>query len=239
MPRGPQLRVVSYNVHGLRGPRPALLALLRRLAPDVLVLQETPRWRWRHHGAALAHSLGLVVAAGGLPAVGNLILADLRVTVKESWAVRFPLTPGRHLRGAAFARCLVAGSPVLVVGSHLSTDPAERPRQARALAAELAANESDPAVLAVDVNDEPGSPTWQTLTGSLVDCASAAGPPGAPGVVGGSGPAPTFPADGPRRRIDAIFADPRLTVLDHRVVNLPEARRASDHLPVLAELRLS
>lgn len=238
MPRGPQLRVVSYNVHGLRGPRPALLALLRRLAPDVLVLQETPRWRWRHHGAALAHSLGLVVAAGGLPAVGNLILADLRVTVKESWAVRFPLTPGRHLRGAAFARCLVAGSPVLLVGSHLSTDPAERPGQAHQLAAEIAAAGDDPVVLAADVNDEPGSPTWTELTGALVDCGVAAGPPGAPGSAAGSGPAPTFPAAGPRRRIDAVFADPRLTVLRHEVVDTPQTREASDHLPVLVDLRL-
>ncbi len=44
--------------------------------------------------------------------------------------MRFPLTPGRHLRGAAYADCRVGDARFTLAGSHLSTDPAERPAQA-------------------------------------------------------------------------------------------------------------
>jgi endonuclease/exonuclease/phosphatase family metal-dependent hydrolase len=244
---GRQLRVVSYNVHGLRDDRAALVRLLRELAPDVLVLQEAPRrLRWRQRCAALAHSLDLVVAVGGMPALGNLILTDLRVTVKQTWSVRFPLTPGRHLRGAAIARCLIAGAPLLVAGSHLSIDPVERPAQARRLAATLAelAEPAEPVVLGADVNDQPGSPTWAALTGAA-QAEPATGDPTAPAGVGAlvdtAGAAagvPTFGGPTARRCIDAVFADPRLRVHAHRVVDTPLARRASDHLPVVADLEL-
>ena len=42
----------------------------------------------------------------------------------------------------------------------------------------------------------------------------------------------------PDRRIDAVLVDPRITVTAYRVVDLAAARRASDHLPVVADLTL-
>lgn len=227
---GTSLRVVSYNVHSLRGDRAAMVEVVRGLAPDVLVLQEAPRrfW-WRQKCAALARRSGLVVAGGGQPALGNLILTDLRVRVDRTWCVRFPLTPGRHLRGAVFARCTVAGAPFVVVGSHLSTDPVERPAQARLLRQQLVTVD-DPVVVGADLNDEPGGEAWKALTGGLVD----------PGLVDpvAQRTQPTFPCADPRRRIDAVLADPRLKTASYQVVDTPTARRASDHLPVLAELVL-
>lgn len=229
-PAGVDLRVVSYNVHTLRDDRAALIQVVRELAPDVLLLQEAPRrFRWRQHCAALARSFGLVVAVGGLPAVGNLILTDLRVQVRQTWCIRFPLTPGRHLRGAAFARCSLAGAgggsvDFAVAGSHLATWPPERPGQARSLARALA-ELPEPVVVGVDLNDEPGSPTWQALADGRVD-------PGAEAA------ATTFSCTAPRRRIDAIFVDPRFRVRSYQVVDTPAARRASDHFPVVADLRL-
>jgi endonuclease/exonuclease/phosphatase family metal-dependent hydrolase len=188
----------------------------------VLLLQEAPRrFRWRPRCAALARRFGLVVAVGGMPALGNLILTDLRVQVRQTWCVRFPLTPGRHLRGAAFALCTVGGVEFVVAGSHLATFAPEWPNQARLLADGLA----DPVVLGADVNDQPGSPTWQALAGGRLD-------PGAPAAV------PTYSCTDPRRRIDAIFVDRRIEVLGYQVVDTPAARRASDHLPVVADLRL-
>jgi endonuclease/exonuclease/phosphatase family metal-dependent hydrolase len=223
----PGLRVVSYNLHSLRDDRRALVATVRELAPDVILLQEAPRrFRWRARCAALAHDLGLVVAAGGSPAVGNLILTDLRVAVRHTRTVRFRLTPGRHLRGAALAWCEVGRSRFVAVGSHLSTDSAERPHQARQLADEVTGLDA-PVVLGADVNDVPGSAAWQALTRVLAD--AGAGPSARPA---------TFPSRAPARRIDAIFVDAGVIVDTCRVVDTPEARRASDHLPVLAELRL-
>jgi endonuclease/exonuclease/phosphatase family metal-dependent hydrolase len=225
----PVLRVVSYNVRGMRDDRAALARTVRDLAPDVVVVQEAPRHvRWRVRSAALARGFGVVVAAGGAPALGNLILTDLRVRVVDTWCVRFPLTPGRHLRGAAFARCELAGVRFVVAGSHLSTDPDERPLQAARLAAAVSqAGAEAPVVLGADLNDEPESLTWKAVTEILVDPA------------GDSPGAPTFPASAPRRRLDAVLVDPRVSVRSYRVVDSPPARRASDHLPVVADLWLT
>src|SRR5689334_3091678 len=148
---GARLRVVSYNVHGLKDDRAALIEVVRDLAPDVLIVQEAPRrFRWRHKCAALADDVGMVVAAGGMPALGNLLLVTLRVRVHDSWCLRYPLTPGRHMRGAVFARCSVLGARFVLSGSHLATDPVERPAQAAAWKSALAAIE-EPLIAAGDL----------------------------------------------------------------------------------------
>ena len=153
---GVPLRVLSYNVHGLKDDRAALTGLVRDLAPDVVIVQEAPRrFRWRHKCAALADDFGMVVAAGGLPSLGNLLLVSLRVRVHETWCLRYPLTPGRHLRGAAFARGSVRGATFTVSGSHLATDPVERPAQAARWKDELSRIEG-PAIAGGDLNEGPG-----------------------------------------------------------------------------------
>lgn len=223
-----RLRVLSYNVHGQRDDRAALSAVVRAARPDVVMVQEAPRrFRWRHKCAALAEAFGLVVAAGGLPGLGNLLLTDLRVRVHTTWCQRFPLTPGRHMRGAVFAECSVSSSRFVVVGSHLATDPAERPTQAALLKEEMGRVRS-PLILGADLNETAGGAAWRTVADGLIDSAAAVG----------RGDVCTFPCTDPRRRIDAIFVDPRITVLDCDVIDTPQARRASDHLPVLADLLL-
>ncbi|MEU3456463.1 endonuclease/exonuclease/phosphatase family protein [Micromonospora sp. NPDC006766] len=219
---------MSYNIHSRRDDTAALAEVVRSAAPDVVIVQEGPRrFRWRQKCASLADGFGLVVAAGGLPALGNLLLTSLRVRVLATRCQRYPLTPGRHLRGAAYAECRVGGSRFLLAGSHLSTDPAERPAQANAFKRELAATPL-PVVAGADLNEGPDGSAWRTVAEGLTDTAVAAG----------RAARPTFPCADPQRRIDALFVDPRITVVDHDVVDTPRARRASDHLPVLADLLL-
>jgi endonuclease/exonuclease/phosphatase family metal-dependent hydrolase len=222
------LRVLSYNVHGLRDDRAALRFLAREAAPDVMVIQEAPgRLRWRTRCAALANDLGLVYAVGGRTALGNLILTSYRVNAHETWCLRYPLTPGRHMRGAAFLRASAGGTPFVVAGSHLSTDAAERPAQAALLAKALAeAGTGAPVLLCADLNEAPGGPAWQALA------ASGFAP------LGGDLPA-TFPARQPRARIDGLLAGPGVEVASCRVLDGPAARAASDHLPILADLILA
>jgi endonuclease/exonuclease/phosphatase family metal-dependent hydrolase len=223
---GPVLRVVTYNLHWQRDAVAGLAAVVRELRPDILIAQEAPRrLRWRQHCAELARRFDLLYVEGGLPSVGNLILCDQRVRVHDTWSVQFPLTPGRHLRGGAFARCSVARTPFVVAGSHLSTDPAERPVQAAVLKKTMAEADA-PLVLGVDVNESSGGAAWRTLADGLVDTALAV--PGAE--------AATYPAAAPTKRLDAIFVDERFTVRAHEVPATAAAQRASDHLPVLAEL---
>lgn len=239
---GVRLRVLSYNVHGQRDDVTALADVVRAARADVVVVQEAPRrFRWRHKCAALADRFGLVVAVGGLPSLGNLILTDLRVRVRRTWCRRYPLTPGRHLRGAAFAECAVgparapatATSPApgeawfVVAGTHLSTDPDERPGQADRFRRELA-DLSLPVIVGADLNDTPEGPAWSTVATGLTDT----------GAVSGCADRFTYPCVDPRRRIDALFVDPRVEVLTYQVLDDVRTRRASDHFPVLVDLRL-
>jgi len=223
-----RLRVVSYNVHGLRDDAGAVVSTVRDLDPDVVVLQEGPRrMRWRGRTARLAQDLGLVYAAGGLPSLGNVVLTSLRVRAHEVRYLRYPLTPGRHLRGAVAVRCTVGRTPFVVAGSHLATDPSERPRQALALT-KLLAEADAPVVLAADLNEPPGGDAWRTVGARLVDAAEAAG----------QADTPTYPVVGARHRLDAVLVDPGCEVLSYRVVDTPRSRLASDHFPVLVELGL-
>ncbi len=224
---GMSLRVVSYNVHSLRDDLGALAAVVRGLAPDVLIVQEAPRrWRWRTKCADLAHSFGMYMAAGGLPSLGNVIMTNLRVRVLDQWCMRYPLTPGRHLRGAVFTRLEVPGrAPFAVVGTHLSTDDAERPAQAELLRPAIDAL-ADPVIVGLDLNECPDGGCWPLLTGRLLDAAELAG----------QGHRGTFPVPHPTRRIDALLVDPRLELREYRVVDTPEADRASDHYPILVDL---
>ncbi|KOX06760.1 endonuclease [Micromonospora sp. NRRL B-16802] len=225
---GVPLRVVSYNIHSQRDDTAALAAVVRAAGPDVVIVQEGPRrFRWREKSAALAESFGLVVASGGLPALGNLLLTSLRVQVTGTRCQRFPLTPGRHLRGAAYAECRVGGARFSLVGSHLSTDPAERPGQAAELKRGLAAA-GGPVVVGADLNEGPDGPAWATVADGLTDAAVAAD----------RADRLTYSCADPRRRIDALFVDPRVTVVDYDVVDTPQTRRASDHFPVLVDLLL-
>ncbi|MBO0866981.1 MAG: endonuclease/exonuclease/phosphatase family protein [Micromonosporaceae bacterium] len=247
MASGARLRLLSYNIHGLRDDRAALTAVLRDAEPDVAILQEAPRrLRWRTRTAQLAQRTGLVYAAGGAPSLGNVILTSMRVRVTGSSCLTFPLTPGRHLRGAVHACCAVAGGGFLVAGSHLSTDPAERPGQARLLhraLAEAAAGSGLPVLLGADLNEPPGAEVWRLLGDGLVDAglvdAGSADParetrPAASTLLAAN----TFPAADPTQRLDGVLVDPRVVVTRYQVVDSPEARLASDHLPVLVEVEL-
>lgn len=220
-----KVRILSYNLHSLRDDRRALAQVVRDIAPDVAILQEAPRrFRWRQKSAGLARDFELVIGGGGLPSLGNLILTSLRVRTSDASDLRYPLTPGRHMRGAAFVRCRVGRSTFVAAGSHLSTDATERPAQAALLKQHLT-EQPDPVVFAADLNENSGGAAWRTLADGLLDTA-------------GPDERHTFPCSAPRERLDVVFVDPRITVVSYEVVDTPAARRASDHFPVVVELDL-
>lgn len=223
-----RLRVLSYNVHSQRGDGIAMAELFRSLRPDVAILQEGPRrFRWRQRAATLARTTGMVFAAGGLPALGNVVLTTLRVRVHQTWQVRFPLTPGRHLRAAVLARCSIGGAPFVLAGSHLSLDPAERVAQATALKEHLVGVDA-PVLLGADLNERPGGAAWRAVADGMVDAA----------VASGCEHTGTFPSSHPTGRIDAIFVDPEVRIDGYQVIETPQARVASDHLPIVVDVTL-
>jgi endonuclease/exonuclease/phosphatase family metal-dependent hydrolase len=220
------LRVLSYNVHGLKDDRAALSRVVRAAAPDVVFVQEAPRrFRWRSRSAELARQCGLFVGAGGGPALGNLILVSERVRVLADRPLRFPLRPGRHLRGIALADCEVAGVRFTAAGTHLSTDAQERLDQADRLAAVLSAQPA-PLVVGADLNEPPGGAAWhRLLSAKLADTAT--------------GNPATYPASAPHSRLDAVLTDAATECLRYEVVADRDTRAASDHLPVLVEITVA
>jgi endonuclease/exonuclease/phosphatase family metal-dependent hydrolase len=223
-----KIRVMSYNIHSSRDDLRALAAVVRAEAPDLVLAQEAPRmFRWRAKNARLARDWGLLFAGGGSWALGNAAFTNLRVAVRESWCTQFPLTPGRHMRGAVFVRCTVGRTRFVAVGTHLSLDATERAAQAGLLKEKLAELD-EPYLLCGDFNEESGGSGWRTLADGLTDAAEARE----------CGELYTYSCAAPRRRIDGIFVDPRCEVLDYRVVDTPQAVRASDHFPLVADIAL-
>lgn len=222
MPQVPGLRALSYNVRSLRDDRDALVEVVRSARPDVVMVQEAPRlFRWRARCAELARRTGLLVVSGGRTAGDCLLLATLRVEVREAHAVRLTRTPGLHRRGLAYARVSVAGREVVVASAHLGLRADERARHVAEIA-RLLSPYSLPVVLGADVNEQPGSPAWEALD-TRWPAAAAGGP--------------TFPSRSARRRIDGVFTD--LPVSAAQVLEGPLVERASDHRPVLVDLDLS
>lgn len=71
-PSGPQpdgaelVRVLSYNIRSQRDDRRALARVIRACEPDLVCVQESPRY-WRPEGQAawLARNTGTVILSGG------------------------------------------------------------------------------------------------------------------------------------------------------------------------------
>ena len=229
------IRVLSYNIRSLRDDTDALARVIKACAPDLVLLQEAPRFfRWRKKITRLAAAGDLVLLSGGATAAGPALLCSLRATVERTEDVLLPLTPGRHRRGLATAVVRFGGARIGVLSSHLSLQPDERHEQAGMLLDRLAGLGVPHAVAGGDLNERPGGRTFRRLGEGLRDCWTAA-------PWGGEY---TFPATAPDRRIDAVFVTEGIEVLGCGVpsglagVAEDDLRAATDHLPVLTALRV-
>ena len=224
------MRLLSYNVRSLRDDPAAVVRVIRAAAPDVVIVQEAPRFlRWRSTCAALARRAGLLWISGGRRAGANLVLCAMAVRTVERFDIPFTDLPKLHHRGAAAAVLELAGSRFAVAGTHL--DLIEQPRLthldelAEFVGHRLA---GVPLVIGGDLNAVPGSVTWQRCTAFGVDAFAAVG----------AGDGHTYSAQAPVRRIDAVFADRRLRPVSAVALDSPDVRRASDHRPLLVEFAL-
>ncbi|MFJ8075875.1 endonuclease/exonuclease/phosphatase family protein [Streptomyces sp. NPDC096176] len=229
------IRVLSYNIRSLRDDADALARVVRACGPDLVFVQEAPRFfRWRKHAARLAGATDLVMLSGGATAAGPLLLCSLRATVERTEDVLLPLRPGLHRRGFATAVVRFGGARVGVVSCHLSLQTDERYAQAGMLLDRVKAMDVPHAIVAGDINERPTGRSFHRLAGELQDC----------WAVSPWGAEHTSTALHPHQRIDAIFATKGVEVLGCGVprglpgVTESDLRAATDHLPVLAALRL-
>ncbi|GLW10523.1 hypothetical protein Misp01_56510 [Microtetraspora sp. NBRC 13810] len=225
------VRVATYNVRSMYDSVPALVRVIRALRPDVLCVQEAPRWLlWRRRRRQLAHASGMTVAAG-LRRGGTAVFVGpgARVLHAEGHLLRgfFPLE-----RRAVAIAVVEAGGLRLAVGSiHLDLDSSARfchAAEALTLIRAAADRHGAEPVLAGDVNEQADQRTFRYIAGELTDCYPCA--PRGDGM--------TFLARRPDKRIDAVFAGSGLTVVacGGAEADPDDLVRATDHLPVVAEL---
>ncbi|MEV7191576.1 endonuclease/exonuclease/phosphatase family protein [Streptomyces sp. NPDC093510] len=229
------IRVLSYNIRSLRDDTAALARIISACAPDLVLIQEAPRFfRWRKKLARLARAADLVILSGGGSAAGPALLCSLRATVERTEDVLLPLTPGLHRRGFATAVVRFGGARLGVLSCHLSLQTDERYDQGGMLLDRLAGMGVEHAVAGGDLNERPGGRTFRALAAALQDCWK---------VRPWGGENTSTPTD-PHQRIDAIFATRGIEVLGCGVpsdlpgVDETDLRAATDHLPVLAALRV-
>ncbi|MET8474998.1 endonuclease/exonuclease/phosphatase family protein [Streptomyces sp. NPDC006422] len=226
------IRVLSYNIRSMRDSPVALARVMKACAPDLVLVQEAPRFfRWRKQLARLARAADLVMLSGGGSAAGPALLCSLRATVERTEDVLLPLTPGLHRRGFATAVVRFGGARLGVISCHLSLQKDERYAQGGMLLDRVEAMGVEHAVVGGDLNERPNGRTFRRLATELND-AWATRP------WGGEH---TSTPDDPHQRIDAILATKGVEVLGCGVPDFldpDELRAATDHLPVLAALRV-
>ncbi|MEU6251830.1 endonuclease/exonuclease/phosphatase family protein [Streptomyces sp. NPDC047043] len=229
------IRVLSYNIRSMRDDTRALARVITACAPDLVLIQEAPRFfRWRKKLARLAAASGQVILTGGATAAGPAILCNLRATVERTEDVLLPLTPGLHRRGFATAVVRFGAARLGVLSCHLSLQKDERYEQGGMLLDRLAGLGAEHAIAGGDLNDRPTGRTFERLADGLQDCWATAP----------WGSEFTFTPVTPFQRIDAIFATKGIEVLGcgvplgHPGVTETDLRAATDHLPVLAALKI-
>jgi endonuclease/exonuclease/phosphatase family metal-dependent hydrolase len=154
------------------------------------------------------------------------------VKARQLPALRLPwLEP----RGALWSSIQMGNATVQVINTHLSVLGRERLMQVDALLGPEWLGDPDchePVILMGDFNATRRSRGYRRLTERLQDAHRAL-----PRRAGAPNRG-TFPTRYPSLRIDYIFAGPSVEILDASTVRTPLASFASDHLPVVAELRV-
>ncbi|MDQ1619332.1 MAG: hypothetical protein QOE19_1901 [Actinomycetota bacterium] len=221
-----ELRVLSYNVRGLRDDRAALADVVRSVDPDVVCVQEAPKYlRWRSKCASLAREWGLLYVAGGGSTGGTALFAHLRVDVDDAREMALSRQFGWPDRGVASALIAKSGARIAVASIHLPLVAEQRHQHAARVRELLDTYDTSHRLAAGDLNERPPGPTWEAFgLGGLADLDPQCGP--------------TFPAGQPVKRIDGILATEGVAVVEHHVLDGPAVARASDHRPLLAVVRV-
>jgi len=231
-----ELTVASYNIHKAVGAdrrrNPARIGrVIAELDADILALQEADL---RFGDRAGVLDLAAIEAATGLRAVpieslgrahgwhGNLILTR----GGEIEALRQIALPGLEPRGALVVDLRWNDVPLRIVAAHLGLLRASRLAQTRSLDRMLRAADPRSTILMGDLNEWRigGRCSLQPLPLVMARADE--------GLVR------SFPARMPMLPLDRILTTPEAVVLDIAPHDTPLARRASDHLPIRARLRL-
>jgi endonuclease/exonuclease/phosphatase family metal-dependent hydrolase len=223
------LTIATYNIHAAVGADgrfapDRIIDVLHELQADIIALQEVPLGGTQTPNvlATVAEATGYESAEG--PACdtperryGNAVLSRYPILSVRSVDLSFG---SREPRGALDADVDCDGDLLRVVATHLGLRPAERRHQIRRLL-DVFDTEEMPVILLGDINEWF---MWGKTLRMLVSHFQAV-------------PAPaTFPSRWPAFALDRIWIRPRHRLVHVEVHATPLARRASDHLPLIAHI---
>jgi endonuclease/exonuclease/phosphatase family metal-dependent hydrolase len=225
--RADPLRVVTYNVRGFRDGLDRVVAVVRELAPDVLLLQESGSRRGLRR---FAGDVGMRVARDPWSPMRRRV--KNAVLVAEPWRLssmelkRFPGARRWYPRGALVARATAGADAIWAVSVHFGLGGAERAIQAVALTDLVATLHGGRVIVGGDLNATPDMRVTTRIAAALREAWPDAG----------NGEGSTFPAVAPSARIDYVFVGNQDAVV-RAAVGAEGASEASDHLPVTVDLR--
>ena len=228
------LSVASYNIHkGIGTDRrrdlKRTVAVISEIGADILALQEADTRFGTRTGLldldSIRRDLGLIAVPldgvgdahgwhGNLLLVRNALVHDVHQLV----------LPGFEPRGALVTDMLIDEQPLRVVNVHMGLLPGSRAAQARALLDKLGSLAPRPTLLMGDLNEWRGTSAALKTLGEKFTIGAAR---------------PSFPSRYPLLALDRMMTCLEGELLDIASHNSPLARRASDHLPVTATLRLT
>lgn len=235
---GEVIRVLCYNIHhgeGIDGKLDLerIAKLIVDTKADLVGLQEVDRGvertQKRDLPAELARLTGLqvvfernIVHQGG--DYGNAILS--RFPIRSSKNTHYRMLRAGEQRGLLETVVEIHGREVLFANTHIDyrPDDSERLLNVDEMKRAVEAARPRPAIVVGDFNSVPGSRTHEKMKTFLIDTWE----------VAGRGDGATSPTRKPSKRIDYIYVSREFEPLEVRVLR----SEASDHLPVLAELRL-
>jgi endonuclease/exonuclease/phosphatase family metal-dependent hydrolase len=238
---------MTYNVHGCSGmdgrisPR-RIARIIEAELPDIVALQEIDLGRRRSRAEDQAALIARLVGMNHefCPTVtvndehyGHAIFSPWPIEVVKR--DRLPPAPGRgrsEPRAALWVRINVAGRPVNVVTAHLGLGWNEGLVQVKALlGSELLEGipADEPVVLCGDFNLSPGGAAYRLLASRLRDAQLA---------LKGHVPLRTFSTTQPFTRIDHVMLSPHFEVTGISVPRNDLTRVASDHFPLVVDLRV-
>jgi endonuclease/exonuclease/phosphatase family metal-dependent hydrolase len=235
------LKILTYNVHSCIGTDrrldPGRIAdTIARCGADIIALQELDVGRKRTGGIDQAHTIAglLKMEAHFHPALhveeekyGDAILTALPTRLMRAG----PLPSVGETRGAIWLQVGWDGREVNVLNTHLGLRNIDRVRQVTTLLGDdwigHSAFHTEPFIVCGDLNAIPSSPAYRLLASRFADTQR---------LTAGK-PRPTFPSRFPLLRLDHIFVSPHFDAVSTAVLNDPLSRRASDHLPLMANLR--
>lgn len=241
------LRIMTYNVHGCvgidGGLSPARIAkVISQYEPDIVALQELDVGRSRSGREDQAHIIAKILNMEhhfhptvkiAKEAFGDAILSKYPIHLVKADALAIkPRFSFLEPRGAIWIEIIFQDKPIQFINTHLGLNRAERIIHTNELMSENWLGSSKctgPIILCGDFNARPVSKVFKILKTKVLSAQT---------MAGFKRHKNTWFGRWPILCLDHILASPDVDVLKIEVADSYLARLASDHRPLLADIKI-